>query len=260
MKLRVFLPALIAWAGLSAPAHAAWSVTGLGANGNAQNSGGTTATTGSVTIPANSLGILGGVARRSGAATLTVADSAGNNWTVIECTSVDGVATNTSFVAYFRYGGTGLTSGTIQATISSAWTGGAISASYATGHLISGTVEDSAGRGCPGTPNGNSTSPSVTSGAATAAGNLAFGVTVRFGTATGFSYTPNFGGGGTALGATGNGNVVEGTAWTTNPSAAAITNNPTMNSATWTQQIVQFFAEPDAAGVSGGLGLRGVGN
>lgn len=256
--------ALIAWVALAHPALAAWSVTNLATNGNAQNSSATSMTTGSVTIPTNALGLAGGVIRRgSGTPIIAVADSAGNNWTVVQCTSTEAFAPWITFIAYFRYGGTGLTSGTITATdsVGGNYTGAAMSTAYATGHLASGTVEDSAGRGCPGTPAASSTSPSVTSGAPTASGNLAFGVTGRpSGGSSGFSYTADAAHGWTALGATGNTNTVEGTAYAINSGSSAIILNPTMNNQQWTQQIMQFFVQPSAGVVTGGLSMLGAGN
>ncbi len=244
------------------PALGAWSVTGLGANGNTQTGTvGPSMTTGSVTIPANALGLIGGVARKTAAGdTLAIADSAGNNWTVLpQCASVSGSTTNIAFLAYFRYGGTGLTSGTITATFSANLAAGAaMSASYATGGQLS-PVEDTAVRASPGSPNSNSTTPTITSGTPTAPGDLIFGVVARHGTATGFSLTPDAGNGSVALGATGNSNVVEGTWYAINPTTATLTNTPTMNSATWTQCLTGFFVNPPT-GTGGNLTTLGVGN
>lgn len=263
MKTRALTLALIAWACLSAPALAAWSVTGLGANGNANNINTTSITTGSITIPANAVAFFGGVVRRnSGTPVVGVADSGGNSYTVVQCTSTEAFAPWVSFIAYFRYQGTGLTSGTVTMTdsVGGNFTGAAMSGTYATGGQLT-PVEDSAGRGCPGTPASSSTSPTVTSGAPTASGNLAFGVTARpSGGTTGFSYTADSGHGWTAAGATGNGSVAEGTAYAINSGSSAIVLNPTMNNQQWTQQIMQFFVDVPAAGGTSKRGaLLGVG-
>jgi hypothetical protein len=121
--------------------------------------------------------------------------------------------------------------------------------------------EDSAVRACNGSSS-STTSPTVTSGSPSLAGDLFVSAYGAPSNSSGFTYTNDSGNGWTQLGGTGgNTNGVAAIVYQTNAGAGTKTNNPTTSSAGYALATMAFFdATPPAAGVSGGLGLLGVGN
>jgi hypothetical protein len=254
--MKRFVSALLLCAALVSPAQAVISVT-VPASNTVQGSGTAVARTG-LTFPTNSIGIIGGMIRKNGAGdTISVADSAGNTWTIATICAAAGAA-NPMFIAYFNYGGTGLTAGSVTLSASVSMTATAFTAIYATG-VKSASPEDGAVYSCNQTA--STTSPTITTPAAGFAGDMLVNVTGKNSTSAGFSYTEDTGNGWTNAGGNGNTSIVTNAAYQVNAGSGAVTHNPTMApSATWTQLIVGFQDAGAPTSSYGGGTTVGVGH
>lgn len=239
----------------ASPALAAWSVTQV-TSGTAQNAGAATLATSNISISAGHLAVVTGFVR--GNTMSSVSDAAGNTWTLI---------TPCQLAAQGHYVWTAysvLTNAISAAKITANFGGVATAASLSvwdiTGQHSGAAPEDTAAHNCNSNTS-TTTSPTVTSGTPTQAGDLFISTWGFAATASGLSYTAS--GSWLPAGGWGTGNTSVGSISTyldATGSSSTQTSNPTTTSKPYASNIVSF--SPAAAAGStkcGALAATGAG-
>lgn len=235
--------------GLSSPALAVpFAYTFITGSGGSNNTGSVHAiqTTSNLSEPIGTLVVFTGdiVGLNSSADAVVVTDAAGNTYTTSQCPQVAG-SVNISFVSWSI-----LTTALVaqKVTLSDTAIGGtnisAGGAMFMQGFVLTGAAtsspEDIAARACAGSTS-STTSPTVTSGTPTGAGEFFLSNYMAPQTSTSFAYTADAGHGWAAAGGIG-GTTRQTTAGEkqTNAGATALIDNPVTTSAPYALQTVAF--------------------
>lgn len=225
-----------------------------------QNTGGHSLVYSSITVAQNSLIVItGGMRANTGADTIVVSDSAGNNYTVAQHTRAG--TTTIGFIAW-AVASTALSAGTITVADTSTGTTNFTACAFqgfsVTGENT-GTPNDSAATASNDAA--ATTTPTVTSGVPSASGELFFAVYMAS-VANNNTYTEDATNGWTnamlKAGSTGGTIMTASSAYQVNAGSSAVTHAPTTSSASYTQTIVAFQLSSNVIAASSTFSMMGV--